>query len=263
MNERIHLSVVSHGQGQLVHQLLDDLNSVGVTDAIHVTLTLNIDEILPFNQQTYPFHIDVIINSDSKGFGANHNAAFVLHQKDLTFFCVVNPDIRVYKNPFPALIACMKDADVGLAAPLVVDQNGIVEDSARVFPTPFKILCKALGRCKGSDYVFRDENIFPDWVGGMFMLFKKETFEQLNGFNERYFLYYEDVDLCARLKLMGGELALCPTAQVVHNAQRSSHSSLKYLKWHVSSMLRFFCSKVFLLIFLRKFKAIFTKGSSS
>lgn len=261
--ELIHISVVSHGQGSLVHQLLDDLKSTSVAGTIHVTLTLNIYETLPFTQASFPFPLEVIINSEPKGFGANHNSAFVHQQKSSTFFCVLNPDIRFYKNPFPALVACLENFKIGLSAPLVVDQNGIVEDSARVFPTPFKILCKALGRCKGSDYVFRDENIFPDWVGGMFMLFKKETFEQLNGFNERYFLYYEDVDLCARLKLMGGELALCPTAQVVHNAQRSSHSSLKYLKWHISSMLRFFCSKVFLLIFLRKFKAIFTKGSSS
>jgi hypothetical protein len=243
--------------------LLNDLKSANPVEFIHVTLTLNIDEALSFNSKTYPFPIDIIINSVPKGFGANHNEAFHLHQKDSTFFCVVNPDIRVFKNPFSALIASMEHTAVGLAAPLVVNQNGVTEDSARFYPTPFKILCKTFGRCKGSDYAVGKEYIFPDWVGGMFMLFKKETFEQLNGFNERYFLYYEDVDLCARLKLMGGELALCPTAQVVHNAQRSSHSSLKYLKWHVSSMLRFFCSKVFLLIFLRKFKAIFTKGSSS
>lgn len=256
----IHVSVVSHGQGHLVHQLFDDLKSIDVADFIHVTLTLNLNEVLPFNTQTYPFHIDVIINSVSKGFAANHNAAFFLHQKDSSFFCIVNPDIRVYSNPFPALIDCLKKSEVGLAAPLVIDNNGGVEDSARVFPTPFKILCKAFGRCKGSDYAVMDENIFPDWVGGMFMLFKREIFEELNGFDERYFLYYEDVDLCARLRLMGSELVLCPVAQVVHNAQRSSHRSLKYLNWHIASMLRFFCSKVFLLTFWKKFKALFVKG---
>lgn len=252
--------MVSHGQGKLVHQLLDDLNSLAVADSILVTLTLNVEENLPFNLQNYLFHIDVIINAEPKGFGANHNAAFLLKQKNLPFFCVVNPDIRMDTNPFPALIDTLKEVNAGLASPLVVDMNGEFEDSARVFPTPFRILCKALGRCKGTDYAIRSENIFPDWVGGMFMLFKRETFEQLNGFDERFFMYYEDVDLCARLRLMGNEIVFSPVAQVVHNAQRTSHRDLKYLKWHITSMLRFFFSKVFLMTYWKKFKAIHLKG---
>ena len=251
---------MSHGQGHLVHQLFDDLRSTGVTDIIHVTLTLNIHEVLPFSPTSFPFPIEVITNPEPKGFGANHNAAFVHNQKGSTFFCVVNPDIRINQNPFPALIECLENSDIGLAAPVVVGGDGEIEDSARRFPTPSKILCKALGLCKGHDYVVRNERIFPDWVGGMFMLFTREIFEELNGFNERYFLYYEDVDLCARLRLLGYELVLCPAAKVVHNAQRSSHKNLKYLKWHFTSMLRFFCSNIFLQIILRRFRTIFVKG---
>lgn len=260
MREKIHLSVVSHGQGHLVHKLLEDLKSINVADTLHVTLTLNIDEILPFTPISFPFPIEVTINSVPKGFGANHNAAFIRNQKDSAFFCIVNPDIRLNHNPFPALLACIENLNIGLAAPVVVSEDGEIEDSARRFPTPFKILCKAFGLCKGPDYVVRNERIFPDWVGGMFMLFTREVFEELNGFNERYFLYYEDVDLCARLRLLGYELVLCPTAKVVHNAQRSSHKNLKYLKWHFTSMLRFFCSKIFLQIILRRFRTIFVKG---
>ena len=258
----IHISIVSHGQGELVHQLLDDLKSAGVTDAIHVTLTLNIHEILPFTSASFPFPIEVITNSEPKGFGANHNAAFYKHQKDSTFFCVVNPDIRFDQNPFPALLACMQNSNIGLVAPIVLGENGVVEDSARFFPTPFKILCKALSLCKGSDYIISNNVIFPDWVGGMFMLFPQQVFEKSNGFNEQYFLYYEDVDLCARLRLLGYEVVLCPEAKVVHYAQRSSHRNLKYLKWHLASMLSFFCSKVFLQIFRKKFRAKFVKDGS-
>jgi N-acetylglucosaminyl-diphospho-decaprenol L-rhamnosyltransferase len=109
-------------------------------------------------------------------------------------------------------------------------------------------LCKALGGCKGGDYIVKDEAIFPDWVGGMFMLFRRETFEQSGGFDQRYFLYYEDVDLCARLRLRGYEVAICPGAKVVHHAHRSSHRSFKYMAWHLASMLRFFLSVPFLKI---------------
>jgi len=192
------------------------------------------------------FPVHVIRNETPKGFAVNQDQAFS-HAVG-GYFCVMNPDIRLIDDPFPALLSCMEDADIGVAAPLVVDAHGKLEDSARRFPTPLKILCKALGGCRGSDYPVTDEIVFPDWVAGMFMLFHRETFEESGGFDERYFLYYEDVDLCAKLRLLGYEVALCPDAKVIHHARRSSHRSLKYLSWHLASMLRFFLSAPFLKI---------------
>ena len=164
----------------------------------------------------------------------------------------MNPDIRLNEDPFPALLSCLQDFNVGVVAPVVLGEDGEMEDSARYFPTPFKILCKAFGKCKGSDYVVSNEPIFPNWVGGMFMLFPSEIFKQLDGFDQKFFLYYEDVDLCARLRLLGYEVVLCPAASVVHQARRSSHSDFKYMIWHIASMMRFFCSGVFLQTCWRK-----------
>jgi N-acetylglucosaminyl-diphospho-decaprenol L-rhamnosyltransferase len=253
---KIHLSVVSHGQAQMVSLLLDDLKMVAMANDIVVTLTLNIPEVLPFDPETFPFLIRVEKNTIPKGFGANHNAAFYKHQNDSIYFCVVNPDIRLNQDPFLTLLTCLKNDGVGVAAPMVVDENGLQEDSARLFPTPFKIICKVFGGGKGCDYENKNEPIYPDWVGGMFMLFPRKIFEKLNGFNERFFLYYEDVDLCARLRLLGYEVVMCPAAKVVHLARRSSHSSFRYLKWHLTSMLRFFCSVVFLQIIWRKLSRV-------
>ena len=251
--------MVSHGQAQIVSLLLDDLKMVSTANDIVVTLTLNIPETLPFDPETFPFLIHVVKNVIAKGFGANHNAAFYKYQNDSTYFCVVNPDIRLNQDPFSALLTCLNNDAIGLAAPMVVGESGLQEDSARLFPTPFKILCKVFGGGKGSDYEIKNEPVFPDWVGGMFMLFPREIFEKLNGFNERFFLYYEDVDLCARLRLLGYEVAVCPAAKVVHHARRSSHSSYRYLKWHLTSMLRFFCSAVFLQVIWRKFSRVNVK----
>jgi GT2 family glycosyltransferase len=225
---------------------------VATAHDVVVTLTLNIPETLSFDIKTFPFPIQIEKNTVPKGFGANHNAAFYKYQDDSTYFCVVNPDIRLNQDPFPALLNCLKNDVIGLAAPIVVGESGLQEDSARLFPTPLKILCKVFGGGKDRDYVIENEPVFPDWVGGMFMLFPRVIFEKLNGFNERYFLYYEDVDLCARLRLLRYEVIVCPTARVVHHARRSSHSSFRYLKWHLSSMLRFFCSTVFFQVFWRK-----------
>jgi GT2 family glycosyltransferase len=139
-----------------------------------------------------------------------------------------------------------------VAAPLVLGVAGEVEDSARDFPSPLRIACKALGRCKGGNYAIGADLVHPDWVGGMFMLFLSAVYQSAGGFDERYFLYYEDVDLCARLRLLGYLVVLCPQARVVHHARRSSHRNLRYLRWHVGSMTRFFLSPVYLRVLCRK-----------
>jgi len=242
----ISISIVSHLQGALVAQLLADTERYCASETLEMILTLNLPEDLPFTKQDFSFPLIIIHNQLSQGFGENHNRAFRLSSG--RYFCVINPDIRLNNDPFPVLLACLQDLSIAVAAPHVVNEQGATEDSARHFPTPLKILCKVFGGCKGSDYFVKDEVVFPDWVGGMFMMFRRETFEQSGGFDQRYFLYYEDVDLCARLRLRGLLVALCPDAKVVHHAHRSSHRNLKYLRWHLSSMLRFFTSSLFLKI---------------
>jgi len=78
---------------------------------------------------------------------------------------VLNPDIRLNNDPFQVLITCLKDSAIGVSAPLVVGKDNHIEDSARRFPTPFKILCKVFGGCKESDYAVNEKIIYPDWVG--------------------------------------------------------------------------------------------------
>jgi len=241
--QQISVSIVSHLQCSLVDKLLADIESVCKASSIEVILTLNTHEELPFAGRHFSFPIKTIRNQIPQGFATNHNQAFA-HATG-RYFCVMNPDIRLNNNPFPALLSCLQDSSVGVAAPIVVGEGGEMEDSARRFPTPFRIFCKAFGGCRDSDYVVKDAPFHPDWVGGMFMLFPRGIFERLGGFDQRYFLYYEDVDLCARLRLMGYEAAVCPQARVIHHAQRSSHRNFRYLRWHLRSMTRFFLSPVY------------------
>lgn len=236
----ISISIVSHGQMAMVESLLADLQRECGAKSIEVILTLNTPNECVGDLSRYSFSILVIQNELPQGFGANHNQAFRISKGE--YFCVVNPDVRLKCNPFDLLVACLGDYQVGVAAPVVLNGEGGVEDSARDFPSPIAIFCKIIGiRCKQS-YVGERENIYPDWVAGMFMLFRMETYKALKGFDERYFLYYEDVDVCARLTNMGKKIVLCSCVNVVHLAQRTSHRNFKYLRWHVTSMLRFFLS---------------------
>lgn len=251
----ITVSIVSHLQSNLIKFLLDDIQKYCKTYPLNVLLTLNLPEDLSFNPSDYDLPIKLLSNSKPKGFAANHNQAFL--NSDGDFFCILNPDIRINEDPFHALIACFENPNVGIVAPLVINLEGRIEDSARRFSTPLKIICKVFGRCKDSDYVIKSDCIYPDWVGGMFMLIPRDIFKRLGGFDERFFLYYEDVDLCARLRLMGYEIKLNPAAGVIHDARRSSHKDLRYLGLHLSSMVRFFCSRVFIQIIGKKLVKVF------
>lgn len=239
----ISISVVSHFQIDLVVQLLGDLEACCKDSNFELILTLNLDEVLPFSLDSFSYPVRLLRNAVPMGFAANHNQAF--GHATGRFFCVLNPDIRLNGNPFKALLACLVDSSIGVVAPLVLGEHGEVEDSARRFPTPLKILWKVFGGCRGPDYAIKEVAIYPDWVGGMFLLFPRAGFERLRGFDERYFLYYEDVDICGRLSLLGYAVVLCPQARVIHHAQRSSHRSFKYLRWHLRSMIRFFFSPIF------------------
>lgn len=240
----LSVSVVSHGQASLVSELLNDLQKHCADESIEVVLTVNVPEPLPDSFRHFTLPLKIIHNAVPLGFGENHNRAF--EQATGDFFCVINPDIRMNANIFPPLIAGLHDASIGIVAPMVVDGSGAIEDSARRFPTPFKILCKLFGRCTGCDYVIRNILIYPDWVGGMFMVLRREVYKELNGFNQKYFLYYEDVDLCARVWLKGLTVALIPQVRATHVARRSSHTKIRYLWIHIRSMLRFFFSPIFL-----------------
>jgi GT2 family glycosyltransferase len=238
----ISVSIVIHYQAHLVKQLLTDFRTY-CSNAIEVLLTMNVKEDLLFNPGDFDFPLRLIVNEKAKGFGANHNAAF--EQSESPYFCIMNPDIRLMDNPFPSLIKCCNNHDIGVVAPLIVDPHGKIEDSARRFPTPVSILKKSLYFDGSRDDGTAAERIDPDWVAGMFMLFSRERFKEIGGFDKRYFLYYEDVDLCARLFLSGYQIIFCPSVKVIHEARRTSHRNLTYLRWHVSSAFRFFTSKVF------------------
>lgn len=232
----ITLSVVSHGHGALVADLLADV-AARVRVPVEVLLTLNVPEPLAPGIRASALPVRVIANERPKGYGANHNAAFA--QARGAFFCVMNPDLRLADDPFPPLLAALDDRRNGIAAPLVTDAAGRIEDSARRFPTVRSLGAKLLGGARALDYTIGDAPFFPDWVAGMFMLLRADTYGALGGFDERYFLYYEDVDLCRRLRARGERVVVVPPARVVHLARRASHRDLRHLRWHLGSAIRY------------------------
>jgi hypothetical protein len=242
MPQRISVSIIVHRQADLAFKLLEDLNQLGQID-LEILLTVNVPETIAFSDRDFKFPVSFIWNRNPQGFGANHNQAFKRMQGH--YFCIANPDIRLLTNPFLALIQVLSNQRTAACAPIIKNERGHQEDSIRRFPTPASILAKSLGLWPRIEYPCQTEPFYCDWAAGMFLMFKPRVFSAIDGFDERYHLYYEDVDICARLKIAGYHIMACPSVSVIHNARRESHRNLNYMKWHLQSMLRFFLSRTY------------------
>jgi GT2 family glycosyltransferase len=237
MTERsITLSVVSHRQNALVNQLLEDLRRV-CADRVALVLTQNVPDPVPLATAGLSCPLEVIASERVKGFGANHNAAF--GRCATPYFCVCNPDIRLPSDPFAPLLQALDDARVAVAGPLVRSPAGRVEDSARRFPTAASLLKKLFVDRREPDYPTDRGALDVDWVAGMFMLFRSDAYRALGGFDEGYFLYYEDVDICRRLWAASSRVVFQPRAEVTHDARRASRRDPAHAMHHVMSALRF------------------------
>lgn len=234
----LSVSVVSHQQAPLANLLLRDLARLG-TRPDRLIITTNVPDPTPLD--TSGMVAEHVVNTTRLGFGANHNQAFRKTSEE--FFCIVNPDIRLPHDPFPALLEAMKDPSVGVVAPMVVAPSGQTEDNARHFPTLTGLVRKALGGHDGRYDVAPSPTapVVPiEWAAGMFLCFRASAFRDVGCFDDKFHLYYEDVDICARLWTAGWKVVLSPRASVVHSAQRASHRKPRYMAWHGASMARFF-----------------------
>ncbi len=231
------ISIVSHGHGAQLQALLQDCERFALPGRIVVTSNVPEAQLqIPPRLRDQVVHIE---NTQPLGFAANHNQAFA--QCDTPLFCVLNPDVRLTEDPFPLLEQTLSDPAVGLAAPCVATPNGSIEDSVRRFPTIRGLVIKSLGGADGRYRLDRASTpVQVDWVGGMFMLFRAEAFAAVRGFDERFFLYYEDVDICARLWKAGYQVLACPQMSVIHDARRASRHDWQHRRWHAASMLRYF-----------------------
>ncbi|MCO4090758.1 MAG: glycosyltransferase [Sphingorhabdus sp.] len=231
----ITLSVVSHNQYDLMSLLLADLDKVYNGD-FELIITMNIvDHHRPLPRS---YIKKIIVNSEPRGFGANHNTAFKF--ATTPYFAVINPDIRLSELDCVAFLQPFANTSVGVVVPKVISPNGAIEDSVRYRPTFIRLLRRVVFRDRQLDYRWGDIPFPVEWAAGMFMVFTRSVFEKVGGFDDKkYFMYFEDVDICRRIWKSGWSVIANPSVTVVHAAQRASKRSIKHLRWHVSSAIRY------------------------
>jgi GT2 family glycosyltransferase len=241
----ITLSVVSHGNAEQIQHLLASMQKQEqATTRFQLIITDNLNNDLPDFDPAPWAALHILRNDQQLGFAQNHNNAFKISTGK--YFAILNPDLIFERPIFDPLITSLHKHQADVIAPKIVDENGTAQDSFRTMPSAFEIIRRRLPGYKFKPYQ-PDHNglIHPDWIAGMFWLMEADVYRQLGGMDERYRLYFEDVDFCTRARLKGMKLLVDSRVQVRHDAQRSSRRKLYYLFLHTQSALRFFSSPVY------------------
>ena len=193
--------------------------------------------------------VTVLQNSSNRGYGRACNQGFKF--TSAPFVCFLNPDIVPEPSSLSSMLQAITDRpDVGVLGPRLVNPDGSIYPSCRVVPK----IGVALGHAVFG--LFTDNNRFTrayklidvdhdaeqevDWVSGAAMVVRRGAFTQVGGFDEGFFMYVEDLDLCARLKAAGWKSLYFPGAQVLHHVAGSSRRyPYKMIRHHHVSLIRF------------------------
>jgi GT2 family glycosyltransferase len=239
----VTVSVVSHDDWGPLQALLESLRTYEKPELVQLIVTDNMGRDLPALQARPWNSVLVLRNPVPQGYAHNHNTAF--KQATGQYFCIVNPDVLLVQPTFEPLISLMQSGQADIAAPLVVDTRGRVQDSFRGLPSPWEILWRRVQGASLAGDLPSGEILRADWLAGIFLVMKAQTFSRLGGFDPRFHLYFEDVDLCTRARLSGLAIAVNARVRVQHNARRYSRRRSRYLLWHLQSAWRFFGSDVY------------------
>lgn len=199
-------------------------------------------------------------NSKTLGFSENNNLNFRYYQNNLSplkgdYFLVLNPDIVMTNSTIERLKERLEN-DNGMAiysANLFLDAEYIAQDdNIRRYPK-FSDFVKTFLFANRKTMIDRNKSLPKDnnyWCSGSFMVVSPKLYKLLNGFNERYYLYCEDIDFCYRAKQKNIKIKYLDDVKAIHFRQRDSKRFFtKYFFWHVQSVFVYQLCKLFPVFF--------------
>ena len=181
-------------------------------------------------------HARLVRNEENAGFARGVNQGLAASSGSLVL--IMNPDCRLVTGAFAELHKVLKRRDsCAIVGPCILDPDGSVQGSARGDPDMFTGLfgrtallrraLPALAVSKRNVVTGEPEragmdSLVVDWLSGACMLARRDALERIEGFDERYFLYWEDADLCRRLRKLGYHVRYVPSAVAIHRVGHSS-----------------------------------------
>ena len=250
----IHIAIVSHGhEDLLIGSAVGGLQDAG--DDIHVWIKDN-QPSAALKAHCQHHRVSYTDASPGLGFGANNNFLFSQIKNSVgiekgDFFIVMNPDVCTDQATILSLIEHMRQDAVPLATlNLYRDPQYQTPDAnIRRFPDFLSPVRMAWVRSLTEPY---DKATYPtagwsDWASGAFLAFEAEHYQRLQGFDDRYFMYFEDVDLCYRSRLLTGKgVRFYPQLKALHSAARKNRNvASRHANWFIRSFIKFIFRKYF------------------
>jgi len=227
------------------------LNIVSASNLnIQIFLIDNSPSPLLENQIPKQDYLEYIFNGKNLGYGGGHNVALESPNKSSKFHLVLNADVEFKAEILESIYDFMsKRNDVGLLCPKVLNVDGSNQYSAKLLPNPINLIVRRFVPIKfiqdrmnyRYELQFFDYNriINVPYLSGCFMFIRGDALEKVKGFDDRFFMYPEDIDLTRRIHKYYKTLFF-PEVTIVHEHGKGSYKNKKLLYYHVTSMIKYF-----------------------
>jgi GT2 family glycosyltransferase len=173
-------------------------------------------------------------NSGNNGFANGCNLGAKLSKG--TYLLFLNPDTKINDGVLEVLLRTYKEAsDIGILSCLQIDEKGRLSKQERLFPIfsrffgVFRSIDRILNKQFYLDRFSESENelFYPDWVSGSVVFMHRDWFDKVSGWNEDYWLYFEDVDLSKRVSELGAKIAVTKQTTIFHKHGGASRINVK------------------------------------
>lgn len=181
-----------------------------------------------------------VFNDKNGGFAYGMNEGMKVAKGDVLI--VMNPDVTLLSSIEPMVQYLQEHPKVGIIAPKIVDEDGVIQDSFRHFITPWGFLKRQLGwmKDKGELHVEDfNEPRYCEWIIGAFMMCRRDFYEKVGGLSEDYFMYCEDMDWCKRANLAGYDVVYFPNTVIQYKGTRAARKSWKYATIFLRSLFTY------------------------
>ena len=234
--------IVDFHAGQALDDCVDSLHANGVTDIVVVENGEEGSTLPSLSGQ----HVVLVVPKLNLGYGRGMNRG-VAAAPVRRYLLVSNPDVVVHDGAVAALVAFLDEhPNVAIVGPQIVRPDGSVYPSQRVFPNFWLAGLHALLAPLWPTNPFTRRYRSPrkdgsvDWVSGAFFLARRDRFEEVGGFDERYFMFAEDMALCWQMRAHGYDVAATPDALVMHiEGVSRARASREMLIAHHRGAMRF------------------------
>lgn len=247
----LSIIIVSYNSAKFIESCIDSIINSGCLFNREIIIVDNFSADVTANIVRFKYpEVRLIQNCTNIGFArANNQGAKIARGRYILF---LNPDTVVQENAFQRMINFMEQKpNAGILGPKLLYPDGSLQFSCRHFYNLRAILLRrtVIGKIFSNNKLLHyhlmsnwDHNQIRevDWVLGACLMVRREVLEEVGYFDDKYKIYFEDVDLCYRVKKAGYKIFYYPEAIVIHHHQRESAKkfSIKTI-WHIQSAIRF------------------------